>query len=98
MPFDFGQDHYHDAKKAKLVLFRFPHFFGMTWRQRSNYGQKQMYLTFDDGPNPKFTPKILDILKTYGARDTFFPRWLKVRTALGSRFTNIIGWSFDRQP
>ena len=29
-------------------------------------------LTFDDGPDPKWTPQILDILKATGARATFF--------------------------
>lgn len=29
-------------------------------------------LTFDDGPNPANTPKILDILNRYGAKATFF--------------------------
>ncbi len=29
-------------------------------------------LTFDDGPNPQFTPGLLDILRKYNARATFF--------------------------
>jgi peptidoglycan-N-acetylglucosamine deacetylase len=29
-------------------------------------------LTFDDGPNPTMTPKLLDLLEKYGARATFF--------------------------
>lgn len=29
-------------------------------------------LTFDDGPDPEFTPQLLDILERYGARGTFF--------------------------
>lgn len=32
-----------------------------------------VYLTFDDGPHPMYTPMILDILERYGARGTFFP-------------------------
>ena len=31
-----------------------------------------IYLTFDDGPNPDYTPQILDILQRYDARATFF--------------------------
>lgn len=31
-----------------------------------------VYLTFDDGPHPSNTPKVLDILARYGARATFF--------------------------
>ena len=30
-------------------------------------------LTFDDGPDPDVTPKVLDVLKKYGAKATFFP-------------------------
>ena len=29
-------------------------------------------LTFDDGPSPEHTPRVLDILKRHGARATFF--------------------------
>lgn len=31
-----------------------------------------VYLTFDDGPDPKFTPKVLDILKKNNVKATFF--------------------------
>lgn len=34
--------------------------------------QKVVYLTFDDGPNNIYHPLILDILKTYDVRATFF--------------------------
>ena len=33
---------------------------------------KKVYLTFDDGPIPEITPFILDILKKYQAKATFF--------------------------
>lgn len=33
---------------------------------------KVLYLTFDDGPHPVATPFVLDSLKKYGARATFF--------------------------
>jgi len=38
-------------------------------------GSKDDYrvaLTFDDGPDPRYTPQILDILKQYNAKATFF--------------------------
>ncbi len=35
-------------------------------------GEKIVYLTFDDGPSKKNTPKILDILKKYNVKATFF--------------------------
>ena len=34
--------------------------------------EKIAYLTFDDGPTPKVTPKILDILKEENVKATFF--------------------------
>lgn len=34
--------------------------------------QKLIALTFDDGPDPKQTAEILDLLKQYGAHSTFF--------------------------
>jgi peptidoglycan/xylan/chitin deacetylase (PgdA/CDA1 family) len=34
--------------------------------------EKTMYLTFDDGPIPKVTPWVLNELKKYNARATFF--------------------------
>lgn len=39
-------------------------------------------LTFDDGPHPEFTPRLLEILQKHGARATFF----------------MVGRSAERQP
>lgn len=33
---------------------------------------QRVYLTFDDGPDPEWTPRILDVLAKAGARATFF--------------------------
>ena len=30
--------------------------------------RKLIALTFDDGPDPKYTPQIMDILRQYGAQ------------------------------
>lgn len=35
-------------------------------------GKKQMLLTFDDGPDERYTPRILDTLKKYNVPATFF--------------------------
>lgn len=35
-------------------------------------GSRKLVLTFDDGPHPSITPKILDVLKTYNVKATFF--------------------------
>ncbi|SFI08392.1 MULTISPECIES: glycosyltransferase [unclassified Bacillus (in: firmicutes)] len=43
--------------------------------QVQRYGQpkgKQVVLTFDDGPDPKYTPEILDILNKYKVKADFF--------------------------
>lgn len=39
---------------------------------KSASGGKKIALTFDDGPHPRYTPKILSILKEYGITATFF--------------------------
>jgi peptidoglycan-N-acetylglucosamine deacetylase len=35
-------------------------------------GSRAVYLTFDDGPDPEVTPRVLDLLERYQARGTFF--------------------------
>ncbi len=35
-------------------------------------GEKKLYLSFDDGPHPTITPRVLDILKDFNAKATFF--------------------------
>lgn len=40
------------------------------WNKKTS--QKEIFLTFDDGPVPGLTPKVLDILDLYGAKATFF--------------------------
>ena len=35
-------------------------------------GEKKIYLTFDDGPHPTITPQLLEILKKFNAKATFF--------------------------
>ena len=37
-----------------------------------SYEQKTIYLTFDDGPSDRVTPKILDVLKEEDVKATFF--------------------------
>ena len=40
--------------------------------QRYGYSPNKVALTFDDGPDPEWTPKILDVLKEKSATATFF--------------------------
>ena len=40
--------------------------------EQYGYHPKQVALSFDDGPDPTWTPKVLDVLKKYGVTGTFF--------------------------
>ncbi len=40
--------------------------------------QRGLAFTFDDGPNPKYTPQLLDLLKKYKIKATFFVLGSKV--------------------
>ena len=46
------------------------------WRSsvvyRAPTSQKVVALTYDDGPHPRFTPEVLDILDKYSVKATFF--------------------------
>ncbi|MHA6485071.1 polysaccharide deacetylase family protein [Paenibacillus sp. strain BS8-2] len=39
---------------------------------KKGQAEKEIALTFDDGPDPKYTPLVLDLLARYGAKATFF--------------------------
>lgn len=57
------------------MVFRTPAFLpwmfsSLTWRIQTQ--EKKIYLTFDDGPVPGPTEAVLDLLKKYNARATFF--------------------------
>lgn len=43
---------------------------GYTWQKQTE--EKTLYLTFDDGPIPVVTPFVMDQLKVYDAKATFF--------------------------
>ena len=40
--------------------------------EQTGYHPKEVALSFDDGPDPTWTPRILDILKKYNVAGTFF--------------------------
>ena len=42
----------------------------LTWREPTR--EKILYLTFDDGPVPGITPRVLEVLKKYDAGLLFF--------------------------
>lgn len=39
---------------------------------RKGKGNREFALTFDDGPDPRYTPQLLDLLKRFNAKATFF--------------------------
>lgn len=51
----------------KLLRAYYP---SLVWQ--INAQEKELYLTFDDGPHPTVTPFVLDTLKQYDAKATFF--------------------------
>ena len=56
------------VKPSKIFRMFYP---SLLWEMPKT-GEKTIYLTFDDGPHPLITPKILEILKRYDAKATFF--------------------------
>ena len=55
------------AKTPGFVKSLFPNF---VWNINTN--SKELYLTFDDGPTPEITEWVLQTLKEYNAKATFF--------------------------
>jgi peptidoglycan-N-acetylglucosamine deacetylase len=58
---------FYAAKTPKWVKKLFPH---SVWEMPG--AEKTLYLTFDDGPHSEITPFVLEELKKYNARATFF--------------------------
>lgn len=54
-------------KTPQFIQSLFPNF---VWKIPTS--EKKMYLTFDDGPIPEVTPWVLETLKEYNAKATFF--------------------------
>lgn len=63
----FASMHRLVAKMPFWVPMVFPEY---TWRIKT--AEPVVYLTFDDGPHPQITPFVLDLLKAYDAKATFF--------------------------
>ena len=58
--------------------------------QHGNRNANKIALTFDDGPNPFFTEKVLDILKEHDVKATFFVlgKWVEMYPEIVSRIYN----------
>lgn len=55
------------VRPPTYLRFLYP---GVVWRKPTS--EKILYLTFDDGPTPEVTTKVLDLLASYHAKATFF--------------------------
>lgn len=44
----------------------------ITYYQHGDRSERKIALTFDDGPNPYATPQVIDILRRYNVRASFF--------------------------
>lgn len=92
------------AKTPLVIKSLFPHF---VWQVKNC--EKQLFLTFDDGPIPEVTPWVLDQLAQYQAKATFFcvgdnvekhgsihERILSEGHAVGSHtFNHLSGWDTE---
>jgi peptidoglycan/xylan/chitin deacetylase (PgdA/CDA1 family) len=58
------------AAAAYGAVYPRSQFFGATIRRTSS--PRKLAITFDDGPNPAVTPKLLDLLDRHDAKATFF--------------------------
>jgi peptidoglycan/xylan/chitin deacetylase (PgdA/CDA1 family) len=79
----FIAPHYNKAKSNALIsFFKKDHYLVKTpwWLKKIYTGcvwdmkpeDKTLYLSFDDGPHPTITPFVLQLLKQYNAKATFF--------------------------
>lgn len=89
----------------KTPPFLFKLYPSFTWRLPTE--EKVIYLTFDDGPIPELTPWVLDVLKEFEAKATFFcvgenvqqnpgifRRTLQEGHAVGNHtFNHLNGWA-----
>lgn len=60
---------------------RFPSY--LTLSHQGTTDRDEVAVTFDDGPDPRWTPKILDILKERGVKATFFVVGMKAESNPG---------------
>src|SRR5512142_1951002 len=69
----------------------------------ANMRRRVVALTFDDGPDPRYTPEVLDILKRESVRATFFVcgNMLEAHPELGRRIVaegHVLGNHTETHP
>lgn len=65
----------NNVSKVKFKIVKMPRFIQRLYPERIwafASTSNSVYLTFDDGPIPEVTPWVLDLLKEYDAKATFF--------------------------
>lgn len=60
---------------CQCMYSRLPYLFrfllpGLIWKIKSS--KNEVFLSFDDGPHPEITPRVLEVLNQYNAKATFF--------------------------
>lgn len=60
------------SSSAQLSIAELRHKYPTIFRIKGSAQTRKVALTFDDVPDGHFTPKVLDVLKKYGVKATFF--------------------------
>lgn len=60
------------TQQKKLTLVQLRHKYPQVFKLNGSPREKKIALTFDDGPDDKYTPQILDVLHRYHVPATFF--------------------------
>lgn len=95
------------VRTPQFIQNLFPNF---TWKM--NTQEKQLFLTFDDGPTPEVTPWVLEQLEQYNAKATFFclgnqieqnptllQRVIDAGHSIGNHsFNHVNGWTTENRP
>ncbi len=95
------------VRTPQFIQNLFPNF---TWKMKTQ--EKQLFLTFDDGPTPEVTPWVLDQLAQYDAKATFFCLGNQIKAhpellqdvinaghSIGNHsFDHMNGWTTENRP
>ncbi|SDM96185.1 Peptidoglycan/xylan/chitin deacetylase, PgdA/CDA1 family [Paenibacillus sp. yr247] len=79
VPVQINQGQVRISQK-KLTLSQLAMKYPDTFKLRGSAQEKKVALTFDDGPDTRFTPKVLDALKANQVKATFFVLGAKAST------------------